>query len=918
MKTPKQRPDRWLSSSERLYSRLLCLYSRPFRKEFGREMQEAFRDSLEGISRIRQLARLWGRTLIDLLLSVLLDRLSPGGPRPVPGPGGSLKGEELMRSILLDIRYSLRSMRNNPALTLAFLLTLALGVGANTAVFSIVNAQMFRPLPVPDPGQLVVVARVSGDAPVPDAIPYADFRDYRRQVEEFSDLAAHEIGFAGLSAGSKPVRMRVSYVSPSFFPMLGIRPALGRLIVPADGGEGSVRPVLVLGHSFWQKQFGGDPAVVGSDVRLNGAPATVVGVTPQGFGGVSWGLDMDAYLPLALKKGNPREGQTPWWDERGSHFVGIMGRLMPGVSLERVRASLAIVSDRLAIDHPETNKGFKAVAFPENRARPSSHAAPVLPTIMTSSMLMVLLVLLVAAANGLNLMLVHASVRQRSMAVRAALGAGRGRVVRQFLTETLLMSLAGGGAGFLLGLWVIRQVPFFPPSDLGNFQLDFSPDWRVCAYAVGISLLGGLAVGLPPALRISRMDLREALRSVGRSSGQTQPARRLRSLSVMAQVAVSVTLLVAAGLFLRSLQQARQLDLGFQPQGVLNLAMDPGQAGYGRDRAEAFYEEALRRIRSLPQVSTASMAYSRPLGHIMKSADILPQDRSRLEDDRMPICGYNVVGPDYFETMRIPILKGRPLGSQDRADTRRVAVMSESQAERLWPGQDPIGKRFRYRPNAGPVTEAEVVGVSGDGVYRFLLETPPGYFFVPFEQEYESARNLHVRTRAPLAELAPATREIIRQLDPDLPLHDVHSLVQDTQGWLGFHLLNMGVGLASLAGGLGLLLATLGIYGVVSYVSSQRIHEIGIRMALGARRGDVLALILRQGLGLVLAGLLAGLAGASGLGLLLSRLLFGVRPLDLATFAAVTLILAAVGTAASLLPAHRASRADPVRALHSD
>ncbi len=904
---PRRRPpERW----ERLYGRLLFLYPASFREEFGRQLLEAFRDSLRNASSRGEVCLLWGHTLADLLISIPPEHLSQLLNRIFIGNGQRRSREKFMDTLFQDIRYAFRSLRSNPALTLVFIFTLALGVGANTAVFAVLNSMVFRPLPVPDAHQLTVVATVDEDNSVPSGLAYADYRDYRDQVDGFSSLAAYKVAFESLSIENQAQRIAVSYVTDNFFPMLGIDPSLGQFIRPHSGNEKNYRPVIVLGYAFWEKFFGADAGIVGKTVRINGEPVTVIGVAPQGFQGAYSVLRMDAYLPLGMELDRTQS----WEDRRGGSLLAL-GRLKPEISREQLAASLRVVSARLEREYPHENRGEMAVAYPENWARPQANAAPWWPVVAAVFLSLVLLVLFVAAANGLNLLLVHATVREQSMAVRAALGAGRGRLVRQFLTEAVLMSLLGGLGGLAMGAAACRLLGSIPLATDLPVRLEFGLDWRVYAYIAALSVLTGLLIGLIPALRCSRLDVRENLQAAGRALTAGH-GRRLRSTLVIAQVAVSVMLLIAAGLFVRGLGQARNMDLGFDPRDVLNLSMDPGQSGYSQEQADAFFRELEERVRALPGVHSAGYAHSVPAGYNFSARTLIPEGRIPQPDDPEILAGLNLVGTDYFETLRIDILKGRAITPQDRADASPVAVISALVAQRLWPDQDPLGKRLSYTGAGGPFVE--VVGICEEGRYGFLLEEPNGYLFVPLEQDYRSHRTLHVRSSGAPENLAPQVRRLIRSLDPSLPIFDVRPFEQTLQGGNGFFLLNMAAGFGAGTGILGLLLAVVGVYGVVSYASTQRTHEIGIRMALGARRGDVLKLISRQGLLLVGMGLLIGVAAALALTQVLSSLLFGVDPRDLLTFVAVPLILASAGLTAATLPARKASRLDPMIALRTD
>jgi len=523
------------------------------------------------------------------------------------------------------------------------------------------------------------------------------------------------------------------------------------------------------------------------------------------------------------------------------------------------------------------------------------------------------LVLLVACVNAVNLLLARATVREKELAIRVALGAGRVRIVRQLLTESVVVALLGGAAGALLCWWTTRLMSAFRlPGEL-PIRFDFSLDGRVFLYIFGLALATGLVVGLVPALRSSKAHLNDTLREGGRAPSGSGSRRRTRDVLVVAQVAGSLVLLIAAGLFIRSLGNAKNANLGFRPEKLLILSMDPAQEGYDEAHGKAFYREAERRVRALPGVESASFAYSIPFGYYGEFGGVHIEGQAAEPGKTGPSAGCNAVGSDYFATLGIPILRGRALNQQDNESAPPVAVVNEAMAKRLWPGQDPLGKRFFYDNLHGkPV---EIVGIAPNGKYEWIFEDQEMHFYLPLAQDYHSLRVLHVRTTGAPEKLALTVQKEIRALDSNLLVYDVMTMEQALQGVNALFLLNMGAAFAGVLGGLGLLLALVGVYGVVSYVASQRTHEIGIRMALGAQRSDVLKMVLSQGFALVLIGIGAGLAVALGLAHLIRDMLFGVKPADPLTFGGVAVMLAAMALLACYLPARRATRVDPMIAL---
>jgi predicted permease len=810
-----------------------------------------------------------------------------------------------------DIKFGVRSLAKKPVFTLIVVLTLGLGIGANTAIFSVVNALLLRPMPVQNPDELAVVAIQHPGNEQPHGVSYLDFLDYRANSNVFQDMSAFRIGFVGLSDGQRADRLAVSFVTSNYFTLFGVEPAAGRLIQPGEGDKPGGEPIIVLGNGYWKRRFGGNPGVVGKSVRLNGKTGTVIGVVPEKFKGAYALVEMDAYLPLGMAALDAENRDL--FEKRDSHDLHVRARLKPGVTVKQAQASLEVIARQLDQQYPDTNKQVTVRVIPEWRARPEPNAADQNPLVAGVFLALVGLVLLVACVNVTNLLLVRASVRQKELAIRAALGAGRLRLVRQLLTESVLLAMLGGAAGILIGVWASEIIASIRlPMDI-PIQMDFSFDWRVFGYVSAVALLAGFLVGIVPALRASRTDLNEALREGGRA--QAGGGRhRVRNVLVVAQVAGSLVLLIAAGLFVRSLNNAQSVDLGFRPAGVLNLIMDPGLQGYDEAKGKVFYRELKERVRALPGVQSASYAFSVPLGYYNQAGWIDVAGKPVAKDERRPSASYNLVDPEYFGTLGITLLRGRAISREDSETTRRVAVINETMARKLWPGEEAIGKRFSFRGPQGPWVE--VIGISKNGKYGFIFEDPEMNFYAPLEQNYVSLRALQVRTNGvPPASLAQPIQKEIRALDADLPVFDVRTMTEALEGGNGFLLLRMGAVFAAALGLLGLVLAVVGVYGVVSYTANQRTHEIGIRMALGAQRGDILKLVVGQGLGLVGIGVAAGLAAAFGLSRFLANFLFGISTRDPVTFAGVSLLLGGVALVACWIPARRAAKVEPVVAL---
>jgi predicted permease len=817
-----------------------------------------------------------------------------------------------METLRQDMRQGVRMLLKSPGFTLTVTLTLALGIGANAAVFSIVNTLLLRPLPVADPQNLYVLAAVHQENQEPHSISWKDFIDYR-ESRVFSDAAGYSIGFAGLSVDNRADRIAVAYVTGNYFSMLGVSPAHGRLILPGEGQAYGADPVIVLGHSYWKERFNGDPSIVGRTVQVNAKPFTVVGVVPESFVGTYALVEFEAYLPHAML---PQEEYRETTEKRDNHSIRVLARLGPGMSMARAQAGLDLVSKQLEQQYPDTNRTVRTRLIPERLARPEPNSADQNPYVAGVFLLLVGLVLLVACVNVVNLLMVRATVRQRELAVRAALGAGRRRLVRQLLTESLLLALAGGVMGAAIGRWLSRMIARIPlPADI-PIRFDLSFDWRVFAYIAAVALGSGLLVGLLPALRASRADLNEVLREGGRGLADGSTRQRLRSALVVAQVAVSLVVLVAAGLLVRSVQRAQSVDLGFDYAQVLSLSMDVSQQGVDEVRGRAFYRALEDRIRALPGVESISYAYSVPFGYYNVAEYLEIEGKPVPKDQQRAAVSYNAVGPDYFETMRIPLLRGRTFTAQDDERALKVAVINQLMADRMWPGEDAIGRRFGAQGADSPWIE--VVGIAKDGKYNYIFQDPTMYYFVALEQDYRAMRAMHVRTAGSPEALAPAVQREVRALNPQLPVYDVRSMRRMLDGPNGFFLLHMGALFGGALGLLGLVLALIGIYGVVSFTASQRTQEIGVRMALGAQRRDILRLVVGGGLTLVVCGIILGLAAALGVSRLMGNLLFGISSTDTLTFVTVPLALATMALVASYVPALRATRIDPIKALRCD
>jgi predicted permease len=809
-----------------------------------------------------------------------------------------------------DLRYALRQLRKSPGFTAVAIATLALGVGANVTIFSVVNGIILRPLPVPQPNQIVVLAAQQKGAPLGVYfLSYPELTDFRKEADVFSDLFAYEIGLEGMSADNKADHFLAGHVTGNYFSGLGLRPELGRLFLPGEGEQQGSEAPVVLGYSYWQKRFAGSSDVIGKQVLVDGKPATIIGVTPKKFHGTSFALDMDGYLPVSMAA----IGDPALWTARNDRRWITLGRVKPGVSVTQAQSSINVIAARLAQQYPETEKDLTVNVVPE----PLSHPVP-LPNnliIVIAGLFLFLaaLILLLAGVNVANILLVRATAREGEMAIRTAMGASRARLIGQVFIESLVLAMSGAVGGMALGTWATRWISDLRLASVVPVTLDFALDWRVIAYTLGVAVCTGVIVGLWPALRVARTSVNEALRQAGRGGTGGPSRHRIRSLLVAGQMAGSLMLLIVAGLFVRSLQNLQRVYLGFEPNHMLNVILDPHEIGYDQTRTTTFYKELEDRVRALPGVQSATLAYSVPMGSYSDYSAVRIEGRPTAAGQQPPVVMFNVVAPTYFETMKTPLLKGRSFTDADNQSSPHVAIVNQTMAERFWRNQNPIGKRFSTDENKDDFWQ--VVGIAQNGKYGFLAEDPRPFFYVPLAQKFVSLRALQIRTSiAPEALMLPV-QQVIKSLNPGLPVFSLRTMTESLGGANGFMIFRVGALLASCIGGMGLALAMVGVYGVVAFAASQRTREIGIRMALGANRNQVLKLVLRQGLWVVLAGAVFGLLATFGISQAISNLLVGVSATDPLTFVGATVFLVAIALCACYIPARRTTKLDPMVAL---
>ncbi len=807
-----------------------------------------------------------------------------------------------METVLKDLRIAIRGLVRTPALTAAALVALALGIGANTAIFSVVDGVLLRPLPYPRAGRLTLLIDSNPTAGFPRfAASPPNFADWRAQTHSFTDLAAFTGTNLSLTApGVEPERIQGARVSAGFFAVMGVPPALGRAFRAQEDRPGA-GDVVVLSRRLWQRRFGADPGVVGRRVTLDGTPHTVVGVAPEGFYFPS--RDTEAWVPLALEN-DPKQ--------RGAHYLGVIGRLADGVTLEQAQAEMSAIARRLEQQYPDNDTGW-GVNLLLLRDRVVEDVRPALLVLMVT----VGVVLLIACANVANLLLARMAAREREIAIRGALGAARWRLVRQFLAESLVLALAGGLVGLGLGVAGTRALVAMSADAIPRAS-EIGLDWTVLGFTLALALATGLVFGLLPALHASKGDLQGALREGGRGQSAGGRARLVRDALVLVEVAAALVLLVVAGLLIRTFVGLQGVSPGFDPSGVMTLRLSLPESTYPDDASQAaFYERLSERLRAIPGVEASGTGFPLPLGGSSYVLSFAVEGRPAPAPNQSPKSWMRFVTPGYLQALGIPLVRGRGLAVSDRAGVPRVAVVSRTFAATNFPGEDPIGHRITFGDPTDPDAEwVEIVGVVGSVRDQSLAEEPNGETYLSAFQTPLDVATVVARTAGDPAALAPALRAAVHDVDPNLPVYRVETMeavVADSLADRRFNAM-----LLALFAGLALVLASVGVYGVISYSVSQRTSEMGLRLALGAERREVTAMVVRQGMARVGIGVAVGLAGAFLAGRFLRSLVVGITVRDPLTFAAVALVLLAVALFATWLPARRATRVDPVVALRSE
>jgi predicted permease len=812
-----------------------------------------------------------------------------------------------------DVGYALRALRRAPVFAGAAILTLAVGGTAVVAVCAIINAFMFRPLPVDRPDELMSISTRDRHAAVPHGLSFPDLQDYRTQSAVFTDLLGYTPRAAALDAGRGAERVTLAMVTDNYFSLLGVQPAFGRLIQPNEGRARGDAPVLVLMHEYWQSRFGGDPSIVGRSARLNGRPFTIIGVTPPAFHGTDALIRVAGYVPLWMLDDLMNTPGTSIIKRRDAHTLTVLGRLKPGVSPAQARAALEITSAVLARQHPSTNKDVSLLLVPEAHARPNPGIGPFFRVVAVAMAGLAGLLLIITSANVVNLLLARTAGRGREVALRSALGARRGRLVRQLLTESIVLALIGSLVAVPVVVLAMRGLEqfFAQMTSIANVRPDLSLDLRVLVSTLGIAIVSGIASGLAPAFYAVRGDL-NALLSGGRGApGESRG--ELRGALVVAQVALSLTLLVTAGLFARSLERAREIDLGFEPEGILLASTALDMQGYGPAQRLAFYRNVRDRIAALPGVELAAWVSWPPFAIVYETINLSPEGQAAAPDGQIPQAFAVRISPEYFATARVPVVEGRAFDERDDVNAAPVAIVNQTLARQFWPGQNAVGRRLRIGNDT-----LDVVGIARDGKYNFVWETPSGMVFRPLAQGVPTSATIAVRTTRAPSEMASAVRQTIRSADPDVATYDVRTMRDHLDSGNAFSVFRLGAFVTGLFGSMGVLLASIGLYGMIAFQVSQRTQEIGVRMALGARAADIIRDVLVRGGRLAVAGIAIGVVLAAGLAQLLRTFLIDVSPFDPLTYAGVALLLMTISLLASFVPARRATVVDPLVALRAD
>jgi predicted permease len=816
------------------------------------------------------------------------------------------RGLPMLETLFQDLRFGLRMLRRSPGFSILAILCLTVGIGANAAVFSWIEGILFRPYPlVANQERLLALGGTVRGESDPDALSWPDFLDLQKNCTLLDTLFVTKITGTTLSIGERAEVTTGSIVSANYFDALGIHPILGRGFDPVEDVGSMSHPVVVISYQLWKGRFKGDPQIIGKTLRLSGVLHTIVGVAPEGFYGTFVGWAMNFWVPASMEEVFEAGGYK--LEDRGARWIEAYGRRKPGVTREQAQQEISAIAKRLEAEYPATNRGRGVQLWPLWQT-PFNNARTLLPTLETM-LVVVVFVLLIACANVGNLLLVRSFARRHEMTVRLAIGAGPGRLLKQLFTEGLILSALGAGGGLLVAHWCRHAlVLLFPARGGVSMYLPGEIDWRVLALSAGICLIATLIVGLVPAFQTRNLDLSGALKA--ESSGVVGARGRAwaRSSLVVLQVSLSFILLVGAGLLIQSLEKIRATSPGFTTHKVLNTGVSLVAAGYDAQRARTFEDELIDRIQALPGVESAAFARLEPLGYGTYSLSPIAVDGYEIPPEEQPSVEYNQVGPAYFATMGIPLVSGREFTRADDEKAALVAVVNQTMAARYWRGQSPLGQRLQVKGQW-----LQVVGVAADSKYQSMRETPKLFFYVPLRQDFARGGGLNIRTLQPLRTIETEVAREVRALDGNLALYEMITLQEQVDRSTSTQ--QVAVTLVVVLGGLALLLAAIGLYGVMSYAVSQSTRELGLRMALGAGASNLLRLVMSRGLALTASGVFLGAAIALGLTRLLGNLLFKVSPRDPLAFGAALAVMMLVAIAACFLPAWRATRTDPARAL---
>lgn len=817
--------------------------------------------------------------------------------------------------MIADLRFAVRMLIKYPAFSIVAFLALVLGIGANTTVFGIINALLLRPLPVGHSEGVVKVFTTDNHIPGKLSMSYLNFQDYAKQNTAFSSMAAYTFAGMGMTRGTDTLNVVGLLVSGNYFDLLQVKPHLGRTFLPEEDATPNGHPVVVLGYSFWKK-LGADPAIVGSPITLNGHSFTVLGVVPAAFTGVDVGFSPDLWVPISMHQW-VRPGADFWFESRRALLLNIIARLKPGVTMSEAQAQMRTIAKQLEQAYPDVNKERSIALMSLEAAKSQGLAGPTNENLARDVSLLLLVasasILLIACANVANLLLARSTARQREMAVRLALGAGRGRIVRQLLTESILLGVIGGAGGVILAYCLGDVlIALLPPTPF-PITLNPQPDWRVLIFSFVVAVLSGVIFGLAPALQMARWNLNQGLRERASTGGGAVTRLNLRSLLVVAQIAVSLLLLIGSGLFLKSFYEAQAINPGFRTDNLNLVTINPVLARYDTDRALQVVRAILDQIRHDPRVAGADVNNWVPLQG-GEARTIVIDGRDPNDEHNRRFANYSPITPGYFQTMGIHLLRGRNFTQQDaEKNAAPVAIIDETMAKQFWPNEDALGRRFRFMIDKAPI---EVIGIARDSKATTLGEVPVPMVYWPLKEITDAGITLFVHTTGAPSVMLSQIRQIVRDVDVHIPItyektiRD-HMAIALWPSWMG----------AMLLGSLGLLafiLASMGVYGVMAYSVSQRTRELGIRMALGAQTSQVIQLVLRQGMFLAAIGLVFGLFAAFGSTRLAGSLLYGVNPSDPVIFIGVTSLLAFAAFAACYFPARRALKINPVIALRTE